>query len=130
MIIDNRDVNRKIGRDYANPLLGCLNHKLNLQINKVVPETPDRDAQLDALHRTMVSASNYLKSDAVLCSLKDLHVVTPNETSCSGKYFMLHRFVRMRDDFIKASDMEECSITINRKPQFLSKIQKKHSDSL
>lgn len=104
LISDNCSTNHKISRDLSKHLVGCLSHKLNLQVNKIVSETPQLGEQLSSVHETMLSASNSIKNSAVLRNLTDLHTIKPNDTRWSGKYFMLERFSRIRADLIKASD--------------------------
>ena len=123
LVSDNCSTNRKISTDCGKPLVGCLNHKLNLQVNNMVGRISDLNKQLESVHKTMLAAKT-LKSAAVLRNLTDLHPVVPNATRWSGKSQMLTRYIRIREDLLKASRDENASITMDRSAQFLSKVSK------
>ena len=103
LIKDNCSTNRKISVDTSKPLVGCLSHKLNLQVNKMIRCMPDLNRQIETVHKSM-SAAKALKHSAMLRNLTDLSPVLPNATMWSGKSEMLTRFVPIRDELVQASD--------------------------
>lgn len=129
LISDNCSTNNKMARDSLKPLIGCLSHKLHLQVNKMVSENAQLGAQLALVHETMVSSSNSIKNSVVLRNLTYLHPIKQNEMRWSGKYVMLERFSRIHTDVIKPSDEEECSIPINPEPQSFSEGPEKYHNA-
>ena len=62
MISDNCSLNQKISRDSSKPLVGCLNHKLNLQVNKMVRSMPHLSQQIDSIQNTMYAVKRSTKT--------------------------------------------------------------------
>lgn len=123
-ISDNCSLNRKISKDCKKPLVGCLNHKLNLQVNKMVKGTPELEQQISSVHETMSAARGSIKNASILRKPTSLQPVTPNVTRWSGKAHMLNMFVRIREQLAKESLDERGSIPMDRGTPFFNKVKK------
>lgn len=127
VISDNCSTNRKIATDSSKPLVGCLNNKLNLQVNKMVADTSQLGKQIEYVHKTISAAISSVKNAAVLRILTELRAIIHNAARWSGKSHMLTRFVRIRDHLVKASHVENAAIPIDTSTQFLTKVTKSQS---
>ena len=123
LISHNCSTNRKIAKDCGKPLVGCLNHKLNLQVNQMIRNMPELKKQIDSVHNTMAAARNGLKNAAVLRNLTELHPIVPNDTRWSGKSLMLSRYVTIRDDLLTASRNKNASLQIDSSSNFFTKVK-------
>ena len=123
-ISDNCSLNLCIANIMEIPHVGCLNHKLHLDINDMI----DRDYRLlqtiKSIQTTMSDCKSKLKSRALLRNLTDLAPITHNTTRWSGKYDMLKRFNQIRGDLISAAKHENASIRINDSNVFKEQAQK------
>lgn len=123
LISDNCSTNRKISSDTSKPLVGCMSHKLNLQVNSMFKSSAELQKQFATVHETMCAAKA-LKNASILRNLTDLRPVTPNETRWTGKSFTFTRYVQIRDDLTTASANENATIPIDRSTQFDAKVTK------
>lgn len=123
MISDNCSTNRKISTDCEKPLVGCLNHKLNLQVNKMVKDSVDLNLQIESVFNTMSAARGSSKNRTLLRNMTSLRAITPNATRWTGKCRMMKRFVSIRPELIAASNDADGSIPIDSSPLFLSKVK-------
>lgn len=85
LISDNCSTNQKISRDSGKPLVECLNHKLNLEVNKMINRMTKLNNQISTVHATMSFANAFVKSAAILRNLTDLHAVIDYAKRWSGK---------------------------------------------
>lgn len=51
LIGENRNVNRKFSKYSHKRLVGCLNHNLNIEVNKMVKETTDPEQNIASVHK-------------------------------------------------------------------------------
>lgn len=84
LIADNTSVNHKIARLYQKQVIGCMSHRLNLQVNAMIEQHQDLSNILDQVHETMISAKQ-LKSAAVLRKLTEYKPILHNRTRWSSK---------------------------------------------
>lgn len=65
-----------------------------------------------------------LKNVAVLRNICDSNPVLPNETRWSGKYELLQRFYRIRDELIEASEHDDANILIDSSSSFFINVRR------
>ena len=68
--------------------------------------------------------SRMLKNAAILRNITDLKPVLPNETRWSGKFEMLKRFHRIRNDLLEASRHEDSSLIKDNSPRLASRVRR------
>lgn len=60
LIADNRSVNRRIASITAKPHIGCVSHKLNLEVHYMITEYIDLSTTITDMHETMRVAKSRL----------------------------------------------------------------------
>jgi hypothetical protein len=104
IIADNAPTNIKTAKILKIPHVGCCSHKLNLDVELMVSGNSQMKETISTIHDVMACAKQKLRNAAVLRNITDLRPVLENKTRWSGKVAMLARFVRLRDDLVKAAD--------------------------
>jgi hypothetical protein len=106
IMADNTKTNIKITKDLGIPHVGCYNHKLNLDVEAMVRGNFELQKTISNIHDVMACAKQKLRNAAVLRNITDLRPILENKTHWSGKVAMIARFIRIRDDLMKAADHE------------------------
>ena len=96
------------------PHVGCLNQKLHLDISDVISEDKGISMTLESVHRTMKGSQKKLKKRAALRNITSLAPKIYNTTRCTGKYLMLQRFNRIREQIFEASSKGNVEIYMNK----------------
>jgi DNA-binding transcriptional MerR regulator len=123
-IADNCSTNKKIARLMRKPHVGCMNHKLGLEVNRMVETHNDLNTVIECTHETMRAAKQKLKNAALLRNITDLKPVMHNKTWWSGKYLMLKRLGQIRSELIDVSNAEESDLPIDCSIGFANKVRK------
>ena len=100
-IADNASVNRKFSDLTGIPHIGCKNHKLNLEMNKMLEAMPELHDTIKLIHEMMGKIKGSTKKSAALRKLTFLVPTLYNKTRWSGKLYVLERFIRLRDMLIE-----------------------------
>lgn len=116
LIADKTSVNHKIARLCGVPAIGCTNHRLNLQVERMIQEDSELGNVVESINSTTLEAKQ-LKNAAVFRNLTHYKPLVYNRTRWLGKCEMLSRFVHIRDEIIKASK-SDCSISANSQENF------------
>lgn len=123
-IADNTNTNLKIARLLGVPHIGCMSHKLNLEVNRMISSDQILSSILSSIHNTMVDCKSKIKNRVVLRNLTVLNPLLYNDTRWSGKYLMLKRFLQFRDQVIEASNSELTNIRVSSSEIFKSRVEK------
>ncbi len=118
---DNRNTNKRIADLMNIPHVGCNNHKLNLEVKKMITESPSLQSTIDSVHLTMKSCTTGLRNRALLRNITDLSPVLNNQARWSSVHFMLKRYMRIRDALLSVGDSSESSLHLNRSTAFKTK---------
>lgn len=121
LISDNCSTNQKIATDCKKPMVGCYNHKLNLEVNEMISSAPDLTRVVQKVHRTIKAAKSRLRNSSMLRNMTHLRPLLPNATRWSGKCAMVNRFVRIRTELIAVSSHEKCDLPIDASARFAEK---------
>jgi len=124
LIGDNVSTNRKISIICDKPHIGCVSHKLNLEVALMVQNDRSLQNTIEGVHRVMKEAKTKLKSAAVLRNLTKLRPILYNKTRWSGKHDMLARFLKIRSELIEASQHDDANITISSELAYGQKVSK------
>ena len=124
LIADNTNLNCKIARLCGVPHIWCNSYKLNLEVNSMMNRHADLKSTISCIHDLMRAAKSGLKNAALLRNLTELRPVLNNETRWSGKFLMLQRFTKIRNELIDVSNNEDGSIPINVSIPFSNKVAK------
>lgn len=120
-LADNCSVNKRIADLLEIPHVGCNNHKLNLEVRRMIDANSRIQGTIESIHKTMKSCKSGLKNRALLRNITDLCPVLNNQTRWSSIYQMLTRYNRIRDALIRVADSSESSLNMNRSSVFKSK---------
>ena len=112
LIGDSYNLNLCIARSMELPQMGCSNHKLNLEVLKMIDNSSHFSETLSTVREIMQSFRSSSNSRAVLESLTNLSPVLPCQTRWSGYYQMIDRFLKIRDSLQQIAEMEEFSNSI------------------
>lgn len=123
-VADNCSVNKKIATLLNIPHVACKSHLLNLEVNYMVEMTVDLHRTLEAVHETMSQCKQRLRNAALLRNLIDLRPVLHNKTRWSGKFYMLRRFLRIREELIEVSQDERSDLVVNSSQAFKRKVER------
>lgn len=104
--------------------VGCNDHKLNLEVNRIVSAHSELEDTIARVHETMRLAKTSIKNVELLRNLMDMKPIMHNPTRWSGKYWMLKRFSEIRSSFIDTSKDDESSVPINTSESFRGKVFK------
>jgi len=124
LIGDNVSTNVKIASLCAKPHIGCVSHKLNLEVTFMVQNDTSLRNTINSVHCTMKAAKTKLKSAAILRNLTKLRPILHNKTRWSSKYDMIARFTRIRNKLIEASQSNDAEIPIAPDIAYGSKVSK------
>jgi hypothetical protein len=72
-----------------------MNHKLGLEVNRMVENHSDLSNVKETTHEIMRAAKKKLRNAALLQNMTNLKPVMHNKTRWSGKYSMLKRFAQI-----------------------------------
>lgn len=122
-IADNASVNKKIARLLNKHHVGCLSHKLHLDVWDMISNSEELSHVVESVQNTMKGA-RALKNAAVLRNITDLKPVLPNVTRWSGMLHMLKRFYRIRDELLDASKHKDSNFSIDASDLFASKLRR------
>lgn len=123
-IADNAPVNKRLASLLGVPHVGCMSHKLNLEVKKMVKNDKDLATTVESIHETMSNCRRRLTNRAMIRNLTELSPLIPNETRWSGMYQMLKRFVRIHDELLKVADKDGATVTIDRSSAFETRAKK------
>ena len=123
-IANNCSTNKKIAHLMGKPHVRCMNHKLSLEVNRMVDHHQDMHNVIATTHETMKAVTQSLKNSALLRNASDLKPIMHNKMQWSGKYNMLKHFDDIRDELIEVSNMSESDLPINSSVQFANKGRK------
>ena len=90
---------------------------------------PELNQILESVQNSMRQCKQSLKNAAVLRNLSTLKPIMYNKTRWSGKHDVLKRFIKNREDLIKAADDENTTLEVNSTMGFLNKV-KRHQKAL
>eukprot|EP00171_Calliarthron_tuberculosum_P003774 IDg3774t1 len=82
-IADNAPVNKRLASLLGVPHVGCMSHKLNLEVKKMVKNDKDLATTVESIHETMSNCRRRLTNRAMLRNLTELSPLIPNETRCA-----------------------------------------------
>jgi hypothetical protein len=74
------------------PHVGWMNHKLGLEVNRMVDNNNDLNNAIQCTHETMRAGKHKLKNSALLPNMTDLKPAIHNKRWWLGKYSILERF--------------------------------------
>ena len=114
-------VNKKIAKLLQIPHVTCKNHVLNLEVNHMTKTNMALHEVLNSVHGTMLSCKQKLRNGALLRNLTDLKPIIHNQTRWSGKYYMMERFLRIRDELLEVSKDHGSNVDINSTIAFRDK---------
>lgn len=117
-LTDNCSTNKLIANMMEVPHVGCLNHKLHLDIQDMVTSDSALENIITEIGKTMVDCKSKLRNRALLRNLTSLSPVTHNDTRWSSKYQMICRFNRIRTELLATADSENASVRINASNSF------------
>lgn len=100
---DNCNTNLRTAEICGRPLIGCANHKRNLEINAIISRRAQLGSNLNSVHNIVTSARK-LTNSAILRNLAYLSSILNNQTRWSGSLYTLRRFLEIRDYLV---DVEE-----------------------
>lgn len=126
---DNCAVNKRISRLLQVPHVGCMSHKLNLEVKAMVKRHHLLRSTIDSVQQTMSDCKRRLRNRAILRNLTRFTPVLMNETRWSGIYTMLKRYNHIRDDLLKVVDTEGATVTMDVSSGF-SRQTKRFADML
>jgi hypothetical protein len=118
-IADNCSVNKKIAVDLGIPHVGCKNHLLNLEVKRMTKNTDDLKETIESVHNTMLQCKT-LKNSSLLRNLVNLRPILFNATRWSGKYHMLKRFTKIRDELVAVAN-NNATMQVNTSKNFRDK---------
>ena len=121
LIGDSASTNLRVSKLTGKPHIGCLSHKLHLEVRSMINRHIELKNVIESVHRTMKEVKSKSKSAAVLRNLTELHPVLDNETRWSGKVLMLKRFIEIRSEIIEASEHEDSEFYVNTSPIFAAR---------
>ena len=102
-VADDTADKRKILEILRKPHIGCLNHKLALDVKCMLRTDSEMELTLKKIHDVMRTCKTKLKHRATLRNLTDLSPITPNETRWTARYDMVKRFNTTRDKLIEVA---------------------------
>ena len=101
----------------------------NSEVNCMTKRLLELNQILESVQNTMRQCKQSLRNAAVLRNLSTLKPIMYNKTRWSGKYDVLKRFIKIREDLIKAADDENTTLEVNSTMGFLNKV-KRHQKAL
>ncbi len=113
-IADNCSTNRRIAKLMELPHVGCLSHKLHLDINDMITKDKRLETVIESIHRTIKSCKTSLVNPSLSRNVTSLSPVIHNKTRWSGKYHMLRRYIKIRNSIIEADSCEDSTIEMNK----------------
>lgn len=123
-VADNCSTNKKVAQLLKIPHVGCNNHKLNNEVERMVRSNEDLSTTIDDVRATMFDFKTKLRCRAALRNLTTLNPIIYNRTRWSGKYHTLRRFLQLREIMIEAANSSEVPIRIKRSQAFKLKVEK------
>ena len=121
-IADNCRINLKIAELMEIPHVGCTNHKLNLEVNRMVAYDKAMSRAIDLIHDTMKTSRQRIRNRAMLRNLTFLSPITHNVTRWSSKYDMMARFLRIRSELISVSETNGARMTMDKSNAFKNRV--------
>lgn len=118
LIGDNAAVNIKTSRLCGVPHIGCKNHKLNLEINRMINLDRKLEDSLEKLQRLMVSLKT-MKNSAALDAYTHLRPSLYVKTRWSGKYHVCRKFLKLREYLVAMHEDRENPFRVNTEDRHL-----------
>lgn len=122
-IADSCSLNKCIAERMKKPHIGCCNHKLALQVNRMV-SAPAYERTLDMIRTVMRKCKSSIKTRAMLQRLTDLAPIIPCATRWSGLCTMVKRFIRIRPELEEVAATDGVHLTISSTPLFETRCKK------
>ena len=123
LISENAAVNGRIACISRKPMIGCISHKLNLDVNAMTKSDQSLSPVIEYVHEAMKSARSS-KNAAMPRNLTDLRPFLPNDTRWSGKQEILERYGKFFTQLEKASMNYDSNIELNTALRFTLKVEK------
>ena len=123
IIQDNCSTNNSISSLMNVPHVGCLSHKLALQVKKMFAEDALLRVILESFQQTMTACRMKLKCRASLRNMTDLATMVPCKTRWSGQYLMLQRFNRIRNEIAAVANEQDSHVAIDVRPVFVKRCE-------
>lgn len=120
-ILDNWNVNLAVGELLSVPHVVCANHRLNLEVSKMIRYDVRQSTVLGTGRETIVSCNNGLRTSAMLRNINNLHVLVDNNTRWSGKFTILKRFNIIHSGLIEVADRNGVILKFDRSSKFKKK---------
>jgi hypothetical protein len=124
LIGDNCSVNLKLADDLGVPIVGCDNHKLNLEVQALLAD-PTHGVQISRIiglaHDAMKAAKTKNTIAAALRNLTSLMPVMYSKTRWNGKVALLQRYERIKEamaqvpGIVVLDDEDQAMLTVYRK---------------
>ena len=121
---DNSALNQSIANLMEELLIGFCNHKLNLQVQRMVKQDSLMRNVFQDMQNIMKACRNGLKYTATLRKLEGLSPVVSNPIRWSAKYHMIARFNKIRRSLITVADTDGIDFPIDRSLSFSYKARK------
>ena len=120
-IADNCNVNLVVAELLNVPHVSCANHKLNLEVSRMVRDDFRLPTVLDTVRKTKVSCNNGIRRSDTLRNINNFRISVDKNTLWSGKFTMLKRFNILRSDLIEVADTDRVALKVNRRNKFKTK---------
>ena len=85
LIGDNVSTNIKVSKMTGKPHIGCMSHKLHLEVRNMIEQHSELRNVIESIHRSMKEVKTKSKSAAILRNLTELRPVLDKATRWSGK---------------------------------------------
>ena len=123
-LADNANVNKSIARLLRIPHVGCCNHKMNLELSLMVKEDKILSDTIESVHKTMIQWKRSIIESAMLRNLANLSPVLGNPKRWSGKYLMLDRYLRIRDELKQVAESRGFALHFQRSAVFRQRAER------
>ncbi len=100
------------------PHIGCLSHKLNIDVNEMLKSNKSMTMTLNSVPATINQCRRRLRNRDTLRNINDLTPVLPCETIWSEYARMISRYNRLRKELMIVAEDENTDLRINTTPQF------------
>ncbi len=117
-IADNNSINRSVARMLRIPHVGCMSHKLNLDVERMITLDLTLKTCMDTICDTMKFCECKLCHRALLRKLATLEPILSNKTRWSRKCLLLERFCRIFDSLRNVLLSQEPKIGNVLNPEF------------
>ncbi len=118
----NCNVNKAVTRNQKIPHIGCVSHKVNLEVELMIRMDTELKSCIESVYETMIDCRTKLKNRALLRNLTSLSPIVENKTRWPGKYQMLSRFCKIYDELRNAAESEQSTVAMNLTTLFMSNV--------